>query len=50
MILVVLSCDVCGGKAGIGMDVDHAEFNVTDSGGRCIADLRVCRSCAKATR
>lgn len=50
MILVVLSCDVCNATAGIGMDVEHAEFNVTDSGGRRIADLRVCRSCARSTR
>lgn len=50
MILVVLSCDVCHGTAGIGVDVSHAEYNVSDSGGRQIADLRVCRRCARATR
>lgn len=50
MILVVLSCDVCNGTAGIGVDVDHAEFNVQDSGGRHIADLRVCKRCARVTR
>lgn len=50
MILVVLSCEICNGTAGVGVDVAHAEFNVADSGGRTIADLRVCRSCARATR
>lgn len=50
MILVVLSCDVCNGTAGIGVDVAHAEFNVTESGGRQIADLRVCHNCARSTR
>lgn len=50
MILICLSCDVCNGTAGIGVSVEHAEFNVSDSGGRQIADLRICRRCAKATR
>lgn len=50
MIIVALACDVCHGTAGIGMDVAHAEFNVADSGGRIIADLRLCKRCARATR
>jgi hypothetical protein len=50
MVLIVLSCDICQGTAGVGMDVAHAEFNVADSGGRSIAGLRVCRKCARATR
>lgn len=50
MILVVLSCDTCNGTAGIGVDTNHAEFNVQESGGRHIAGLRVCGRCAEATR
>lgn len=50
MILVVLTCDVCHGTAGIGVDVNHAEFNVSDSGGRRIAGLRVCARCNRSTR
>lgn len=50
MVLIVLSCDVCHGTAGIGMTVEHAEWNCAEIGGRQIADLRVCKSCAKATR
>lgn len=50
MILVVLSCDTCNGTAGIGVDIEHAEFNVSANGGRHIAGLRVCEKCARSTR
>lgn len=50
MILIVLSCDVCHGTAGIGLDVEHAEWNHRESGGRTIAGLRVCQRCARVTR
>jgi predicted small secreted protein len=50
MVLIKLSCAVCNGTAGVGVDVDHAEFNVVDSGGRHIAGYRVCSRCARVTR
>lgn len=50
MVLIVLTCDVCHGTAGIGMTVEHAEWNVDEAGGRRIAGLRVCKRCARSTR
>lgn len=50
MILVVMKCGVCNGTAGVGMDSDHADFNMVESGGRKIAGLRVCKHCARVTR
>lgn len=50
MVLIALSCDVCHGTAGVGMTVEHAEWNAAESGGRNIAGLRVCKRCARHTR
>lgn len=51
MVLVVLRCGICGSNAGIGMDTDHAEFNLTESGGRVFgSELHVCAYCARPTR
>jgi hypothetical protein len=49
-VLVVLDCGVCHGAAGIGFNVEHAESNLQEAGGRIIADLRVCKFCARHTR
>lgn len=49
-VLVRILCGACGCDAGIGLDAQHALFDVTERGGRVIGDVSVCSGCAKVTR